>query len=61
MFVTFTPNYYLEVFTVTINTEKELAPAHSPPYLEGQSRYQRTNKHLPSVATLMAQRNNKKS
>lgn len=57
MFVTFTPNYYLKV--VTINPKKDLVPAHNPPYLEGHSRYQRTNKHLPSVATLMAQRNNK--
>lgn len=61
MFVTFACNYYLKVFVVTINTEEELVPAHNPPYLEGQSRYQRTNKHLPSVATLMAQRNNKQS
>lgn len=57
MFVTFARNYYLKVFVVTINIEEELVPAHNPPYLKGQ----RTNKHLPSVATLMAQRNNKQS
>lgn len=37
MFVTFTPNNYLKLYCGD-NTEKELAPAHNPPYLEGQSR-----------------------